>query len=144
MSGGSGPIDWEIRDFHGYQTKRGSTYNAYLILADEITLMDTVKAPFREEMMARIASVVEPGRIRYIVSNHSEMDHSGSLPETVAAIHPRKVFASAVGAKTLRELFHDGPEITAVQDGEKLDLGNRTLTFMETRCSIGRTACLPI
>ncbi len=128
-----GAIDWEIRDFHGYQTKRGSTYNAYLILADEITLMDTVKAPFREEMMARIASVVEPGRIRYIVSNHSEMDHSGSLPETVAAIHPRKVFASAVGAKTLRELFHDGPEITAVQDGEKLDLGNRTLTFMETR-----------
>jgi flavorubredoxin len=75
-----GAIDWNIRDFHGYQTRRGSTYNAYLILADRITLIDTVKAPFREEMMARIASVVDPDKIEYIVSNHSEMDHSGSLP----------------------------------------------------------------
>jgi flavorubredoxin len=46
-----GAIDWNIRDFHGYMTKRGSTYNAYLILADKVTLMDTVRAPFREEML---------------------------------------------------------------------------------------------
>jgi flavorubredoxin len=128
-----GAIDWNIRDFHGYQTKRGSTYNAYLILADKITLIDTVKAPFREEMMARISSIVDPGKIQYIVSNHSEMDHSGSLPEVVEAINPQKVFASAVGAKTLRELFPFKREITAVQDGETLGLGNRSLTFMETR-----------
>jgi flavorubredoxin len=128
-----GAIDWNIRDFHGYQTRRGSTYNAYLILADKITLIDTVKAPFREEMMARIASVVDPGKIEYIVSNHSEMDHSGSLPEVVAAVNPKKVFASAVGAKTLTELLHLDREITAVQDGETLSLGNRSLTFMETR-----------
>jgi flavorubredoxin len=128
-----GAIDWNIRDFHGYQTRRGSTYNAYLILADRITLIDTVKAPFREEMMARIASVVEPGKIEYIVSNHSEMDHSGSLPEVVAAVNPEKVFASAVGAKTLTELFPLDHEITAVQDGEMLSLGNRSLTFLETR-----------
>jgi flavorubredoxin len=128
-----GAIDWNIRDFHGYQTRRGSTYNAYLILADRITLIDTVKAPFREEMMARIASVVDPGKIEYIVSNHSEMDHSGSLPEVIRAVNPRKVFASAVGAKTLNELFPLDREITAVQDGETLSLGNRTLTFLETR-----------
>jgi flavorubredoxin len=128
-----GAIDWNIRDFHGYQTRRGSTYNAYLILADKITLIDTVKAPFREEMMARIASVVDPEKINYIVSNHSEMDHSGSLPEVVAAVNPKKVFASAVGAKTLKELFPLDREITAVQDGETLSLGNRSLTFMETR-----------
>jgi len=128
-----GAIDWNIRDFHGYQTRRGSTYNAYLILADKITLIDTVKAPFREEMMARIASVVDPGKIEYIVSNHSEMDHSGSLPEVVAAVNPKKVFASAVGAKTLTELLHLDREITAVQDGETLSLGNRSLTFLETR-----------
>lgn len=128
-----GAIDWNIRDFHGYQTRRGSTYNAYLILADKITLIDTVKAPFREEMMARIASVVDPEKINYIVSNHSEMDHSGSLPEVVAAVNPKKVFASAVGAKTLKELFPLDREITAVQDGETLSLGNRSLTFLETR-----------
>ena len=128
-----GAIDWNIRDFHGYQTRRGSTYNAYLILADKITLIDTVKAPFREEMMARIASVVDPDKIEYIVSNHSEMDHSGSLPKVVAAVNPKKVFASAVGTKTLKELFPLDREITAVQDGETLRLGNRSLTFMETR-----------
>jgi flavorubredoxin len=128
-----GAIDWNIRDFHGYQTRRGSTYNAYLILADKITLIDTVKAPFREEMLARIASVVDPGKIEYIVSNHSEMDHSGSLPEVIAAVNPKRVFASAVGAKTLTELFPLDREITAVKDGETLSLGNRTLTFLETR-----------
>jgi flavorubredoxin len=128
-----GAIDWNIRDFHGYQTRRGSTYNAYLILADTITLIDTVKAPFREEMLARIASIVDPGKIEYIVSNHSEMDHSGSLPEVIRAVNPKKVFASAVGAKTLTELFPLDREITAVKDGETLSLGNRTLTFLETR-----------
>lgn len=128
-----GAIDWNIREFHGYRTPRGSTYNAYLIMADKITLVDTVKAPFREEMMARIADVVDPGRIDYIVSDHSEMDHSGCLPEVIEAVRPEKVIASAVGSKTLRELFPLTTEITAVKDGETLSLGNRTLTFMETR-----------
>jgi len=128
-----GAIDWNVRDFHGYRTARGSTYNAYLVLADKVTLIDTVKAPFREEMMARIASVVDPGKIEYIVSNHSEMDHSGSLPQVIAAVNPKKVFASAVGAKTLGELFPMPGEITPVKDGETLSLGNRTITFLETR-----------
>ena len=128
-----GAIDWNIGDFHGYRTQRGSTYNAYLIMADKITLVDTVKAPFREEMMARIADVVDPGRIAYIVSDHSEADHTGSLPEVIAAVRPEKVFASAVGAKTLPELYAVGAEITAVKDGQTLSLGNRSLTFMETR-----------
>lgn len=128
-----GAIDWNIRDFHGYRTGRGSTYNAYLVLADKITLIDTVKAPFREEMMERIASVVDPGKIEYIVSNHSEMDHSGSLPQVIAAVNPKKVFASVVGAKTLAELFPNPGEITPVKDGETFSLGNRTLTFLETR-----------
>jgi flavorubredoxin len=128
-----GAVDWNIRDFHGYRTPRGSTYNAYLIMADKITLVDTVKAPFREEMLARIADVIAPSRIDYIVSNHSEMDHSGCLPEVIAAVKPEKVIASAVGVKTLRELFPLGTELTAVKDGETLSLGNRTLTFMETR-----------
>ena len=67
-----GAIDWNIRDFHGYSTNRGSTYNAYLILSDKITLIDTVKAPFKDEMMTRIASVIDPKKIEYIASNHTE------------------------------------------------------------------------
>jgi len=128
-----GAIDWAIRDFHGYLTSRGSTYNAYLILADKITLVDTVKRPFREEMLSRIASVIDPGDITYIISNHSEMDHSGCLPEVIQAVKPEKVFASVMGANALAEHFHLGREIVAVKDGESISLGNMNLSFVETR-----------
>jgi len=128
-----GAIDWTIRDFHGYTTPHGSTYNAYLVMADDITLIDTVKAPFKNEMFSRIKSVVDPSNIKYIISNHSEMDHSGCLSEMIDLIKPQTVFASAVGVKTLKELFHDEHEIIEVEDGETLNLGNMELTFMETR-----------
>jgi len=128
-----GAIDWTIRDFHGYTTKRGSSYNAYLILADKVTLIDTVKAPFKDELLARIASVVDPGDIDIIVSNHSEMDHSGCLREIIDLVRPEKVYASAMGVKTLKELFHDDVSVTAVKDGETISLGNMNLSIMETR-----------
>ena len=128
-----GAVDWTIRDFHGYLTQRGSTYNAYLILADKITLIDTVKAPFKEEMLSRIASVVNPEDINYVISNHSEMDHSGSLPQTIEAVKPEKVFASSVGVKTLANLFYMDREIIPVKDGESLSLGNLNLSFVETK-----------
>ena len=128
-----GAIDWAIRDFHGYTTPHGSTYNAYLVMADDITLIDTVKAPFKDEMLSRIKSVVDPSKIKCIISNHSEMDHSGCLTEVIDLIKPKKVFASTIGVKTLKELFHDQHEIFPVKDGETLSLGNMDLTFMETR-----------
>lgn len=128
-----GAIDWTIRDFHGYKTPQGSTYNAYLVVADKITLIDTVKAPFKDEMLARIKSVVDPSQIKYIISNHSEMDHSGCLAEVIDLIKPEKVFASPLGIKTLQDIFHDEHEITAVKEGESLSLGNMELNFMETR-----------
>ena len=128
-----GAIDWGLRDFHGYATERGSTYNAYLILADKITLIDTVKAPFFDEMMSRIKSIVDPTRIDYIVSNHAEMDHSGCLLKAVEAIQPDKVFASNNGVKALKAHFHTPLEITAIDEGTPLSLGNRTLRFIETR-----------
>ena len=128
-----GAIDWTIRDFHGYTTHRGSTYNAYLILADKITLVDTVKAPFREELLSRIASVINPKDIQVIVSNHSEMDHSGCLAEMISLVEPEKVVASTMGAKTLKDILHLDQEIISAKDGEQLSLGNMNLRFMETR-----------
>jgi flavorubredoxin len=130
-----GAIDWLIRDFHGYATDRGSTYNAYLIMADDITLIDTVKAPFRDEMMGRIASVVDPKKIKIIVSNHSEMDHSGCLPEVIEQIGPEKVYSSVMGEKTLVDHFHEkiAGKVIPVKDGEVVSLGNMKLVFAETR-----------
>lgn len=128
-----GAIDWSIRDFHGYTTPHGSTYNAYLILADKITLIDTVKASFQDEMMARIASIVDPSKIDYIVSNHSEQDHSGCLLDVINRVRPKKVFASAMGVKTLGDIFHNDCKIVPVKEGESLSLGNMDLKFMEAR-----------
>lgn len=128
-----GAIDWSIRDFHGYTTPHGSTYNAYLVMADKITLIDAVKAPFLEEMLQRIASVVDPAKIDYIISNHSEQDHSGCLLDVIARVKPEKVFASSAGVKTLREIFHAEAEIVPVKNGQTLSLGNMDLKFMETR-----------
>jgi len=128
-----GAIDWNMRDFHGYSTNRGTTYNAYLILADKVTLVDTVKAPFCAELLSRVASVVDPARIDYIVSNHAEMDHSGGLAAVAAAVRPEKVFASTLGAKALGEHFALPVPVTPVKDGDSLDLGNLKLHFAETR-----------
>jgi flavorubredoxin len=130
-----GAIDWDVRDFHGYLTQRGTTYNAYLVLADTITLIDTVKAPFYDEMMARIASVIPPEQIQCIVSNHAELDHSGCLGKVMAAVKPDRVFASTNGVRALKAHFHDTlpGEVTAVADGAEVSLGNLTLQFVETR-----------
>ncbi len=127
-----GAVDWGLRDFHGYSTHRGSTYNAYLILADKVTLVDTVKRGFADELLARIASVIDPARIDYIISNHAEMDHSGSLPEIIQAVQPEKVFASAMGVKALAA-HNLTQQVEAVGNGSSLSLGNLTLRFWETR-----------
>ncbi len=128
-----GAIDWGIRDFHGYSTLRGSTYNAYLIVADDIILVDTVRAPFKDELLSRVASVVDPHNIRYLVSLHSEMDHTGSLPQVLREVEPERVYASKMGVKTLSDQFHMDWEIIALGDGEGLALGGVDLTFLETR-----------
>ena len=129
-----GAIDWALRTFHGYATPRGSTYNAFLVRGGEKTaLIDTVKAPFKEEMLSRIAKVMPPGEIDYIVSNHAEMDHSGALPEMIELVKPEKVVASAAGVKALAQHFEGLQGITAVGDGDTLDLGGLTLHFTETK-----------
>jgi len=128
-----GAADWTVRDFHGYTTERGTTYNAFLVMADKVTLIDTVKKPFLGEMMSRISSVIEPGEIDYIISNHSEMDHSGCLPEAAALIRPQKIFASANGKTALEQHFRIGNLITPVRNGETLSLGNMNITFLETK-----------
>lgn len=127
-----GAIDWNLRDFHGYQTSRGSTYNSYLILADKVTLIDTVKPPFKEEFLQRISSIIDPRQIKYIISNHSEKDHSGSIPAMIELIKPEKVITSVRGVENLSSHFHLHNVFSAVKDGESLSLGNMSLTFYET------------
>ena len=126
-----GATDWNVRNFHGYLTNRGSTYNAFLILDEKITLIDAVKAPFADELLARIASVVDPEKIDYVVSNHSEPDHTGALPRILEAVKPEKLFASVAGAKTLKAYY--GIDAQVVKTGDTLELGAGNLSFVDTK-----------
>ncbi len=129
-----GAIDWDIRDFHGYLTPKGSTYNSFLVMDEKITLFDAVKAPFKDELLERISKVVDPKKIDYLVVNHVEMDHSGSLPQVVDLIKPEKLFCSAMGKKALLEHYRreDWP-YEVVGTGASVSLGSRSVQFIETR-----------
>jgi flavorubredoxin len=128
-----GAVDWDIRDFHGYSTGRGTTYNSYLLAGRRNILFDGVKEQFHGEMMERVASVVDPSTIDTVVSNHSEMDHSGSLPALLGQISPKAVYASPAGVKNLSLQMPVGGSVRAVSDGERIDIGGEDLLFIETR-----------
>jgi flavorubredoxin len=129
-----GVIDWNIRDFHGYSTNQGTTYNAYLIMDEKITLIDTVKKEFADELIRNISQIVDPKKIDYVVSNHTEMDHSGGLARVLHRIGEDKpLYCSKVGHKNLSIHFPQKWNYQPVENGGELSLGKRTLAFMETR-----------
>lgn len=126
-----GAVDWSIKDFHGYSTHRGSTYNAYLIIDEKIALIDTVKAPFFGEMLGRISEVVDPSKIDYVISNHVEMDHSGSLPQIMnVAAKAKLITTEKFGEAGLKKCFHCDWPILPVKEGSELSLGRRKLSFV--------------
>lgn len=129
-----GALDFGIRDFHGYWTNSGTTYNAYLVVDEKITLIDTVKDPFVPEMLGRISKLVDPAKIDQIVSNHAEDDHASGLPQVLRAIgHEVPVYCSPAGAKALDGHFHLPINYREVKTGDTLGLGKRSLSFLETR-----------
>jgi flavorubredoxin len=129
-----GAIDWNIRDFHGYSTHQGTTYNAYLIVDEKITLIDTVKKEFADQLLENISRIVDPKKIDYVVSNHTEMDHSGGLARVMHRIGEDKpLYCSKTGHKNLAKHFAQKWNYQPVEDGGQLSVGSRTLIFMETR-----------
>ena len=129
-----GVNDWNIEDFHGYSTPLGTSYNAFLIVDEKVALIDTVKKEFADRLIANIERIIDPRKIDYMISNHTEMDHSGSLARVMHRIGEDKpIYCSKLGAKNLAMHLPQRFNYYAVKDGETLSLGRRTLTFMETR-----------
>ena len=125
-----GAIDWDLRNFHGYLTPRGTTYNAYLIIDKKITLVDTVKHYKFEEMLSRIKEIIDPKKIDYIISNHVEMDHSGSLPKILKYCPNAKIITSTLGQKGLKKHYKKDWNFNVVNAGDTLNIGSRTLHFV--------------
>jgi len=128
-----GAIDWAVRDFHGYATPNGTSYNNYLIMDDEITLVDTVKYDFSEITLKNISSVVDPSRIRHIVINHIENDHVTSLNKIMEVSPSATIYMTAKGQKGLARFFDLSDwDIKIVKTGDTLSIGKKTLLFLET------------
>lgn len=129
-----GAIDWDVRDFHGYSTYQGTTYNAFLIIDEKVTLVDTVKSSHTADLLRHIRAIIDPAKIDYLIVNHVEMDHSGALPEMMEIIKPEKLICSPMGQKAIVAHFHreDWP-FEIVKSGSEISLGKRTLQFLETR-----------
>lgn len=127
-----GGIDWDLRYFHGYLTPRGTTYNAYLIVDKKITLVDTVKHYLFSEMLSRIKEIIDPRDIDYVVVNHVEMDHSGSVPRIMEIAPQAKIVTSMQGKKGLQRYYKKEWDFIVVNSGDELNLGSRTLKFVTT------------
>ena len=130
-----GAVDWNGRDFHGFTTPGGTTYNSYLVTGEEKTaLIDTVKAPFAAKMLKRISKLVDPSKLDYIIMNHLEPDHSGALVELKKQTDA-KILITRRGIDTLNGYFRDSGsenwDIGIVKTGDQLDLGGKTLIFLE-------------
>lgn len=128
-----GVVDWDVRTFHGhtYSTKRGTTYNAYLILDDKVTLVDTVYGPFADELIENIRQIIPPEKIDYIIANHVETDHSGALPAIMKLCPKAKVFGTAKCKEGLYRHYYSNWDFQVVKTGDKLQLGKKALSFIE-------------
>ncbi|HBD95562.1 MAG: MBL fold metallo-hydrolase [Spirochaetes bacterium GWF1_31_7] len=129
-----GGIDWNLRNFHGYITQRGSTYNAYLIIDEKITLVDTVKGYLTNEMIDRIKQIVDPSKIDYVISNHVEMDHSGGLPEIMKIAKNATLITSPNGERGLKAHYKEmeGWKYQIVKSGDSINTGKYDIDFLLT------------
>jgi anaerobic nitric oxide reductase flavorubredoxin len=130
-----GVVDWGIKHFHGFElsTKRGTTYNAYVIRDEKTALVDSVWAPFTDEFLQNVRAVVDLGEIDYVIANHAEPDHSGALPEVMKACPNAQLIASENAAKSIPGHYHESWNLKTVATGDTVDLGSRQLVFVEAK-----------
>jgi anaerobic nitric oxide reductase flavorubredoxin len=127
-----GFVDWNIRNFHGYETHRGSSYNAYLILDEKIALIDAVKGHYSKYLLENIAERIEPAKIDYLISNHTEPDHSGGIAAVLKHAPNAQVIASEKGQAGLEKYYQGKWNYRVVKTGDTLSLGRDTLHFINT------------
>ncbi|MBU0716965.1 MAG: FprA family A-type flavoprotein [Planctomycetes bacterium] len=128
-----GYVDWTVRDFHGYNTDRGATYNAYLVRDEKTALIDTVKAPFAEQLLQHVSALTDLSKVDYVICNHAEPDHSGALPRVLEALPNATLVCDKKCEETLSKHYDiSGWKVRIVATGDTIPLGKRTLEFIET------------
>ena len=128
-----GKIDWELKKFHGDElsTMEGSSYNSYLISDKKTVLIDTVWGPYDTEFVNRLKEEIDLKEIDYIVMNHNESDHSGTLPALMREIPDTPIYCTKKGESILRGLYHQDWNYVNVKTGDELEIGDSKLVFVE-------------
>ena len=128
-----GKVDWELEKFHGDElsTRRGSSYNSYLIRDEKVVLVDTVWLPYDQEFVTNLKDEIDLKDIDYIIVNHAEIDHSGALRELLREIPGTPIYCTNNGKKILQGHFHEDWNFVTVKTGDTLTIGESTLTFIE-------------
>ena len=132
-----GWIDWELESFHGddYSIFNGSSQNAYLIEEEKTVLVDTVWTPHRFDFVENLKKEIDLGKIDYIIANHGECDHSGSLTALMAEIPDTPIYCTPAAVKSLEGQYgKHGWNFRTVKTGDTLDIGNgKQLVFVDMK-----------
>ncbi len=120
-----GAIDRDIRVFDVImKAEQGTTYNSYLVQGSKgCALIETVKARFYDSYLSTIETLVDPAQIDYIVMNHTEPDHSGSLDNILQEAQSTQIVASKNGVPFIKGILNRDVDVQAVGDGDSIDLG---------------------
>ncbi|BAK46602.1 MAG: flavodoxin domain-containing protein [Lachnospiraceae bacterium] len=132
-----GYLDWELESFHGddYSILNGSSQNAYLIEEEKTVLVDTVWIPHRFDFVENLKKEVDLNKIDFIVANHGECDHSGSLTALMDEIPDTPIYCTANAVKSIEGQYGKrGWDFHVVKTGDSIDIGNgKKLVFVEMR-----------
>lgn len=112
------------------ETKYGTTYNSYAILADKKAIVETVKERFWPEFEAKLRSLMNPADLEYIIMNHTEPDHSGCVGKLLEIAPKAKIVGTGNAIRYLKDLISVPFDSIQVKDGDELDLGNKKLRFV--------------
>ena len=128
-----GVVDWGLKHFHGFglSTHRGSSYNSYLIVDEKIAIVDTVWGRFSSEFIENVREVIDPSKIDYVIAQHAESDHSGSLPALMQLCPKAKIIVSPRGQASIMGHYHQPWDFQVMKTGDKISLGGCELVFVE-------------
>ncbi|MBN3523526.1 FprA family A-type flavoprotein [Paenibacillus apiarius] len=128
-----GKIDSREVPFHRLTLTKGTTYNSYLLKTGKPTVIDTVDMEFGREYAEKIAEMIDPLDIQYIVINHTEPDHSGGLAALASKATNATIVCTEIAVPEIQQMYKlQHRNYLVVKDGDQLDIGGKTLLFKET------------